>query len=70
MARLFPALERTVREMQDFNPRAGFDPSSGAVSFRGEMATTALAGAGDYAAFLMRRASAYLSAIFLRIGLR
>ncbi|GAB6164251.1 hypothetical protein JCM19992_02510 [Thermostilla marina] len=36
MARLFPELERSVREMQDFNPEAGFDEATGAVRFRGE----------------------------------
>ncbi len=36
MARLFPQLERSVREMQDFNPKAGFDEATGAVRFRGE----------------------------------
>ena len=36
MARLFPELERSVREMQDFNPRAGFEESGGTVNFRGE----------------------------------
>lgn len=36
MARLFPSLERSVREMQDFNPQAGFDEQSGAIRFRGE----------------------------------
>lgn len=36
LARLFPRLERSVREMQDFNPEAGFDKQTGAVRFRGE----------------------------------
>lgn len=36
MARLFPELERSVREMQDFNPQAGFVEDTGAVMFRGE----------------------------------
>lgn len=36
MARLFPRLERSVREMQDFDPEAGFDEKTGAVRFRGE----------------------------------
>ncbi|WP_347246480.1 GH116 family glycosyl hydrolase [Thermogutta sp.] len=36
LARLFPRLERSVREMQDFNPEAGFDEQSGAIRFRGE----------------------------------
>ena len=35
-ARLFPQLERSVREMQDFNPAAGFNADSGAIAFRGE----------------------------------
>ena len=35
-ARLFPRLERSVREMQDFNPSAGFIAESGAIRFRGE----------------------------------
>ncbi len=36
-ARLFPALARTIREMQDFNPRengGGFHPDTGLVGFR------------------------------------
>ena len=36
MARLFPQLERSVREMQDYNPEAGFDADTGMVRFRGE----------------------------------
>jgi non-lysosomal glucosylceramidase len=36
MARLFPELERSVRQMQDFNPEAGFDEATGMVRFRGE----------------------------------
>jgi len=36
MARLFPQLERSVREMQDYNPEAGFVPETGMVRFRGE----------------------------------
>jgi len=36
MARLFPDLERSVREMQDFAPGVGFFPESGAIGFRGE----------------------------------
>jgi non-lysosomal glucosylceramidase len=36
MARLFPALERSVREMQDFAPGVGFHPETGAIAFRGE----------------------------------
>ncbi|NIM52864.1 MAG: hypothetical protein GTN78_26660, partial [Gemmatimonadales bacterium] len=36
MARLFPELERSVREMQDFAPGVGFDPDTGAIGFRGE----------------------------------
>lgn len=36
MARLFPELERSVREMQDFDPDAGFDPETGAIAFRGD----------------------------------
>lgn len=35
-ARLFPALERSVREMQDFVPGIGFDEKTGAIGFRGE----------------------------------
>lgn len=34
LARLFPELERTVRERQDFD--AGFDPKTGMVQYRGE----------------------------------
>lgn len=36
LARLFPALERSVRTMQDLEPTAGFDEQTGAVRFRGE----------------------------------
>jgi uncharacterized protein (DUF608 family) len=36
MARLFPRLERSVREMQDFHPDAGFDEATGMIRFRGE----------------------------------
>ena len=36
MARLFPELERSVREMQDFAPGIGFYPETGAIGFRGE----------------------------------
>ena len=36
LARLFPELERTVREMQDYNPNGGFDAQTGAIRFRGE----------------------------------
>ncbi len=36
MARLFPNLERSVREMQDFAPGAGFNPDTGAIGFRGD----------------------------------
>ena len=36
MARLFPRLERSVREMQDYHPEAGFDEETGMVRFRGE----------------------------------
>ncbi len=36
LARLFPELERSVREMQDFAPGVGLDPESGAIGFRGE----------------------------------
>jgi len=36
MARLFPELERSVREMQDFAPGVGFYPDTGAIGFRGE----------------------------------
>ena len=36
MARLFPELERSVREMQDYHPDAGFDEETGMVRFRGE----------------------------------
>ena len=35
LARLFPQLERTVREMQDFNPEAGYVEESGMIRFRG-----------------------------------
>ena len=36
MARLFPRLERSVREMQDYHPEAGFVAESGKIQFRGE----------------------------------
>ncbi len=36
MARLFPQLERSVREMQDFAPGVGFIPETGEIRFRGE----------------------------------
>ena len=36
MARLFPRLERSVREMQDFNPEAGFVEETGEIHFRAE----------------------------------
>jgi uncharacterized protein (DUF608 family) len=36
MARLFPALERSVREMQDFAPGVGLIPETGEIRFRGE----------------------------------
>lgn len=35
-ARLFPELERSVREMQDFAPGVGFIPETGEIRFRGE----------------------------------
>jgi uncharacterized protein (DUF608 family) len=35
MARLFPGLERSIREMQDYKEGVGFDPS-GLISFRGD----------------------------------
>ena len=36
MARLFPELERSVREMQDFAAGVGFIPETGEIRFRGE----------------------------------
>ncbi len=36
LARLFPQLERSVREMQDFNPEAGYVEESGMIRFRGD----------------------------------
>lgn len=36
MARLFPELERSVRERQDFAPGVGFIPETGEIRFRGE----------------------------------
>jgi uncharacterized protein (DUF608 family) len=36
MARLFPDLERSVREMQDFAPGIGFNAETGSIGFRGE----------------------------------
>lgn len=35
MARLFPELERSARQMQDYEPTAGFDEATGLVRFRG-----------------------------------
>ncbi len=35
LARLFPQLERTVREMQDFNPEVGMVAETGMIRFRG-----------------------------------
>jgi non-lysosomal glucosylceramidase len=35
-ARLFPDLERSVREMQDFAPGIGFNADNGSIGFRGE----------------------------------
>ncbi|MFO1055313.1 MAG: GH116 family glycosyl hydrolase [Planctomycetota bacterium] len=36
LARLFPSLERSAREMQDFAPGVGFDAATGRIGFRGE----------------------------------
>lgn len=36
LARLFPELERSVREMQDFVPGIGFNAETGSIGFRGE----------------------------------
>ncbi len=36
LARLFPQLERTVREMQDFNPEVGLVADTGMIRFRGD----------------------------------
>lgn len=36
MARLFPELERSVRQMQDYDPTAGFNETTGSIGFRGE----------------------------------
>ncbi|MDW8077492.1 MAG: GH116 family glycosyl hydrolase [Thermoguttaceae bacterium] len=36
MARLFPRLERSVRQMQDLDPKAGFVEETGMIRFRGE----------------------------------
>jgi uncharacterized protein (DUF608 family) len=36
MARLFPQLERSAREMQDYAPAAGFVEETGMIRFRGE----------------------------------
>jgi hypothetical protein len=35
LARIFPSLQRSVREMQDYEPTAGFDEATGLVRFRG-----------------------------------
>ncbi len=43
LARLFPSLERSVRQMQDYEPTAGFDEATGLIRFRG-------AGWGNWAA--------------------
>ena len=36
LARLFPSLEQSVREMQDFNPKAGFTAETGKIRYRAE----------------------------------
>jgi non-lysosomal glucosylceramidase len=36
VARLFPSLERSAREMQDFAPGVGFNERTGSIGFRGE----------------------------------
>ncbi len=48
MARLFPELERSAREMQDFAPGVGFDAATGAIGFRGEGSTWAGDAQGGY----------------------
>jgi non-lysosomal glucosylceramidase len=36
VGRLFPELERSAREMADYQPGAGFNPTNGLIDFRGE----------------------------------
>jgi len=36
LGRLFPSLERSIREQADFKPGVGFDPKTGMINFRGE----------------------------------
>ncbi|HLO98019.1 MAG TPA: GH116 family glycosyl hydrolase, partial [Fimbriimonas sp.] len=38
--RLFPALERSVREQADYEPTVGFNQKTGAITFRGEFANS------------------------------
>lgn len=40
VGRLFPELERSVREQADYEPTAGFNEKSGAITFRGEFANS------------------------------
>ncbi len=37
MGRLFPELERSLREIVDYNPKVGFDANTGGIGQRGEM---------------------------------
>lgn len=67
LARLFPALERSVREMQDFAPGVGFHPESGAIGFRGEGWTLWAGDAqGGYVLKALREHQASADDAFLR----
>ena len=67
MARLFPELERSVREMQDFAPGVGFYPESGAIGFRGEGWTLWAGDAqGGYVLKALREHQASADDAFLR----
>jgi uncharacterized protein (DUF608 family) len=67
MARLFPDLERSVREMQDFAPGVGFHPDTGAIGFRGEDWTLWAGDAqGGYILKALREHQASADSAFLR----
>jgi non-lysosomal glucosylceramidase len=66
MARLFPELERSVRELQDFAPGAGFNPQSGAIGFRGDNDFWAGDSQGGYILKAYREHCCSANASFLR----
>jgi len=66
MARLFPELERSVRELQDFAPGAGFNPSTGAIGFRGDSDFWAGDSQGGYILKAYREHLCSRDAAFLR----